>query len=376
MTSPLLSELPLGDLRLPNRVLMAPLTRSRSEAPANTQTPLHALYYAQRASAGLIISEATQISQEGQGYAWTPGIHSEAQEESWRVVTDAVHDAGGRIFCQLWHVGAISHEVLQPGGGAPVSASAWQPKGKAFVGDFHEDGPFVPHPEARELGAEEIGRVVEDYRQAAKKAASAGFDGVEIHAANGYLIDQFLRSSVNRRTDAYGGSLEGRLRFLGEVADAVASELPASRIGVRLSPAGGPGGSYDENPKETYVEAARLLSGRGLAYLHVIRPNDYTAPDAEENLGEALLDRMREAFGGTFLANGGFTKEEAESWVREGRADGVTFGRAFLANPDLPERFLKDAPLNEADKASYYGGGWKGYTDYPSLRRTGDGLRG
>jgi len=371
----LLTSLRVGDLELSRRAWMAPLTRARSTTGDNRQTPLHALYYAQRAGAGLVISEATQISQEGQGYAYTPGIFTDAQVESWRLVTRAVHDAGGRIFCQLWHVGAISHSVFQPDGGAPVSASAWTPEGEAFVGDLLDDGPQVPHPEARPLKTEEIPRLLDDYRHAARCAARAGFDGVELHAANGYLIDQFLRSSVNQRDDAYGGSVENRLRLLREATEAVLEELPAGRVGVRLSPTGGPGGSYDEDPEGLYTAAAEALSGRGLAYLHVVRPNDHTGDGDGKDRGGAILDRMREAFGGVFVANGDFSPEEAERWIDEGRADAITFGRLFLANPDLVERIEAGGPYNDADPDTYYGGGAEGYVDYPTLRRPGDPLQ-
>ena len=371
--SSLFKPIEAGEITLPNRVLMAPLTRSRSEAKVNTQTPLHALYYAQRASAGLIVSEATQISKQGQGYAWTPGIFTDEQVESWQVVTDAVHNAGGRIFCQLWHVGAISHPVFQPDGGQPVSASAWTPEGEAFVGDRHEDGPQVPFQQARALGTDEISGIVEDFRHAARCAGKAGFDGVEVHCANNYLIDQFLRSATNDRTDEYGGGLDNRLRLMDEVVAAVCDELPAGRVGVRLSPMGGPGGTEDENPGETYPAAAKRLAGRGLAYLHVIRPNSHTG-GSDENEGERIVKDMRQAFDGTFIANGNFTPEEAAEWIDAGHADAVTFGRLFLANPDLPERIAAGGPYNEPDEDTFYGGGAEGYTDYPTLEKVEDPL--
>ncbi|UWQ21059.1 alkene reductase [Jannaschia sp. W003] len=365
----LLAPLAVGDIELSNRVLMAPLTRSRSEPDGNTQTALHALYYAQRAGAGLIVSEATQISPEGQGYAWTPGIHSDQQVERWRLVTRAVHDAGGRIFCQLWHVGAISHGVFQDGG-APVSSSAWTPEGEAFVGDLHPDGPTVPHSEARALETDEIARVIEDYRHAARQAKAAGFDGVEFHAANGYLVDQFIRDGVNRRTDRYGGSLENRLRLMVEIVDALREELPAGRVGIRLSPTGGAGGSEDSDPRTTYEAAAKAVAGKGLAYLHVVRPNTHGGGDRVEGVTEA----MRAAFDGPFVVNGGFEPADAAEWIAEGRADAVSFGRLFIANPDLPRRIAEGAPLNEPDQSTFYGGGAEGYVDYPTLARTRDAL--
>lgn len=371
--APLFDTVTFGAFEAPNRIVMAPLTRSRSEAKTNEQTGLHALYYAQRAGAGLIVGEATQISQQGQGYAWTPGIFTDSQVESWKVVTDAVHEAGGRIFCQLWHVGAISHSVFQPDGGQPVSAIAWTPEGKAFVGDRHEDGPQVPFEEARALRTDEIPGLIEDYRHAARCAAKAGFDGVEVHCANNYLIDQFIRSETNNRDDDYGGSLDNRLRLMREVVAAVCEELPADRVGVRLSPQGGPGGTEDANPDETYPAAAKALSGKGLAYLHVIRPNSHTGEGKDES-GDTILHTMREAFDGTFIANGNFEPAEAAEWIEKGHADAIAFGRLFLANPDLPERIAQDGPYNEPDESTFYGGGAEGYTDYPSLEQVEDPL--
>lgn len=368
--SSLFEPLTMGDLTLPNRIVMAPLTRARSTYPGHAQTPLHALYYAQHAGAGLIVSEATQISQEGQGYAWTPGIFTDEQVESWRLVTDAVHNAGGRIFCQLWHVGAISHPVFQPNGGQPISSSDYHPKGDAFVGDYHPDGPMVPFETARALKRDEIPRVIEDYRHAARCAKRAGFDGIELHAANAYLIDQFIRSSVNKRDDEYGGSLENRLRLLVEVVDALREELPADRIGVRLSPVGGAGGSYDDDPETTYVAAAKAISGKGLAYLHVVRPNGHTSQGADMQRGNALSKAMRKAFDGVFIANGEFTPEEAAQWIEDGDADAIAFGRLYLANPDLPERIASGGPYNEPKPDLFYGGGPEGYVDYPTLTRT------
>ncbi|MBH5321146.1 alkene reductase [Erythrobacter sp. JGD-13] len=363
----------VGALTTDNRIFMAPLTRSRSEADDNTQTALHALYYAQRASAGVIVSEATQISQQGQGYAWTPGIYTDEQVESWKLVTDAVHNAGGRIFCQLWHVGAISHPVFQPDGGQPVSASAWTPEGKAFVGDHHQDGPQVSFEQARALRTDEIPGLIEDYRHAARCAAKAGFDGVEVHCANNYLIDQFIRSETNHRDDDYGGSLQNRLRLMEEVVAAVCDELSPERVGVRLSPMGGPGGTSDAKPEETYPEAAKILSGRGLAYLHVIRPNSHTGGEEGEK-SDRIMKSMREAFDGFFIANGNFEPDEAAQWISDDRADGITFGRLFLANPDLPERIAQGGPYNDPDEDTFYGGGAEGYTDYPTLEKVDDPL--
>ena len=372
--APLFDPVRIGAFEAPNRIFMAPLTRSRSDAKVNTQTGLHALYYAQRAGAGLIVSEATQISQQGQGYAWTPGIFTDEQVESWKPVTDAVHNAGGRIFCQLWHVGAVSHPVFQPDGKQPVSSSAWTPEGEAFVGDRHPDGPQVPFQEARALTTDEIRQVLDDYHHAARCAAAAGFDGVELHAANGYLIDQFMRSGVNKRDDDYGGSLENRLRLLGEAIEAVTAELPADRVGVRLTPIGGAGGSADEKPEETYPAAAKLLAGRGLAYLHVVRATDHGGADGEKNEGDQILHDMRAAFDGPFIANGNISPELGATWIADGHADAIAFGRMFLANPDLPERIAQDGPYNEDNPDTYYGGGMEGYTDYPALEKVDDPL--
>ncbi|WP_179378411.1 alkene reductase [Jannaschia marina] len=365
--APLFEPLPMGPITLANRMVMAPLTRSRSKVPGHVQTPLHALYYAQRASAGLIVSEATQISTEGQGYAWTPGIHTDDQVAGWALVTDAVHNAGGRIFCQLWHVGAISHSCFHDGE-PPVSSSTWTPEGQAFVGDYHPDGPTVPHPEARALRTDEIPRLIEDYRHAARCALAAGFDGVELHAANGYLLDQFIRSSVNRRDDRYGGPVENRIRIVGEILDALAEEMEPDRIGIRLSPTGGAGGSHDDDPTGTYAAAAKLCAGRGLAYLHVVRPNSHGGGDAEA--AEAVVPAMRAAFDGPFVVNGGFDAEEGAAWLTDGRADAICYGRLFLANPDLPVRIAAGGPYTEADGDTFYGGGAEGYVDYPTLHRT------
>lgn len=370
----LFKPIQIGDLKLPHRIFMAPLTRSRSLKAGHTQTPLHALYYSQRATAGLIVSEATQMSQQGQGYAWTPGIYTDEQVESWKLVTDVVHNAGGHIFVQLWHVGAVSHNVFQPEGKNPVSSSEWTPKGQAFVGDYHPQGPVVPHPQADALTKPQIKKIIEDYKHAARCAKRAHFDGVELHAANGYLIDQFLRDSVNRREDEYGGSIENRLRFLNEVVDALCEVLPPSRIGVRLTPMGGPGGSFDSQPKAVYSAAAKALAGRGLAYLHVVRANDHGGNAKEQEQGDRVIAEMRKAFDGPLIANADFTPEEANQWIAKGYADAVAFGRLFIANPDLPERIAQNGPYNEPNGATFYGGTHVGYTDYESLKKTKDAL--
>lgn len=366
-SSALFQPICIGELTLPNRIFMAPLTRSRSVAPSHTQTNMHAIYYAQRASAGLIISEATQISPQGQGYAWTPGIYTDAQVESWKPVTDAIHHAGGHIVNQLWHVGAISHHVFQPEGKAPVSSSAWTPQGQAFVGNYHPEGPLVPHPQAHALTKDEIRTIISNYQHAARNALRAGFDGIELHAANGYLIDQFLRDSVNQRTDEYGGSIENRLRLLQEVTDALLEVLPAAKIGVRLTPMGGPGGSTDSHPEAVYTAAAAALAGRGLAYLHVVRPNTHGGNPEQAAEGNRIVAHMRATFDGPFIANGEFSPEEAAEWVASGKADAISFGRSFLANPDLPARIAAGGPYNIPHRDTFYGGNELGYIDYPSL---------
>ena len=338
--------------------------------PDNTQTPLHALYYAQRASAGLIVSEATQISQEGQGYAHTPGIFKDTHVEHWKLVTDAVHNAGGRIFCQLWHVGAVSHPIFHDGA-LPVSSSPYKPAGHAYLADLNGEDAKPEYPESRALSLDEIPRLLDDYRHAARCAMQAGFDGVELHAANGYLLDQFMRSSVNKRTDQYGGPIENRIRIVGEVVDALCEVVDPGQVGVRMTPIGGANDSYDDEPEKLYPAAAASIAGKGLSYLHVVRANSHD--DGDPGLSEragAILDAMREAFDGPFIANGGFEADEAEQWLAAKRADAVAFGRLFIANPDLPERLFQGGPFNEPDGSTFYGGGAEGYVDYPTLHKT------
>ena len=349
----LLSPCTLGPHALKNRLAMAPMTRNRA-GPGNVPTELSALYYRQRASAGLIISEASQVSPRGIGYPKTPGIHTAEQVEGWRGVTEAVHDEHGKIFLQLWHVGRISHPSHQPGEDLPVAPSPVRPRGQAFTPRGLQ--PFVT---PRGLETEEIPGIVEEYRRAAEHAQDAGFDGVEIHAANGYLIDQFLRDGTNHRTDRYGGSLENRCRFLVEVAEAVTSVWGGDRVGVRFSPGGAFNDMTDSNPEELFLYAAELLNEFHLAYLHAV--------EVLEAVKYFPFDRLRATFNGAYMANGAYALEHADEAVRKGRADLVSFGAAFLANPDLPERFARGAALNEADETAFYGGGEKGYTDYPFL---------
>ncbi|HEY9428259.1 MAG TPA: alkene reductase [Gemmatimonadaceae bacterium] len=351
VSGPLLSPTNVGPLSLPNRVLMAPMTRSRADAVGNP-TSIMAEYYEQRASAGLIISEGIVISPQGKGYPNTPGIFTDEQTAEWTRIVDAVHDAGGRIFAQLWHVGRVSHPSLQPDGALPVAPSAIAATGQLYTPEGMK--PFVT-PRALDTG--EIAGIVEDFRQAAVRAKRACFDGVELHGANGYLIDQFLRDGSNERTDRYGGSLENRTRFLTEVVGAVSSVFGAERVGVRLSPLGSNQGMHDSAPETTFQYAASVLRPFGLAYLHVV-----------ETRTKAFDWRaLRSAFGGPYVANGGYDHESAAAAIVAGDADLVSFGAPFIANPDLVNRFRAGAQLNTGDRATYYSGGALGYTDYPTL---------
>jgi N-ethylmaleimide reductase len=355
----LFSPIDLGPYRLANRVVMAPLTRSRAQA-ADVPNPLAPTYYAQRASAGLIISEATQISQQGKGYAWTPGIYSAEQVAGWRKVTDAVHAKDGRIFLQLWHVGRISHPSLQPDGVLPVAPSAIRPEGQAFT----ETG-FQPFVAPRALETDEIPEIVEDYRRAARNALDAGFDGVEIHGANGYLIDQFLRDTSNKRTDRYGGSRENRARFLLEVAEAVVAVWGGERVGIRfspLTPAAGLG--PDSTAEATYSYAVERLGALGLAYIHIIEGVTQGPREVANGFDPQILRRL---FKGRYIANNGYDRALALDAVRQGRADLIAFGRPFISNPDLVERLRRGAPLTEPTRETFYGGGAEGYTDYPFM---------
>ena len=350
-------------------MVMAPLTRSRARQPGNVPSPLNACYYAQRASAALIVSEATQVSQQGQGYAWTPGIHSPEQVEGWRGVTEAVHQAGGLIFLQLWHVGRISHPCLQPDGMLPVAPSAIKPAGQAFIENDKGEGELVPFVTPRALQIEEMPYIVRQYVRGAKNAFSAGFDGVEVHAANGYLLDQFINSSTNQRADRYGGAIENRARLLMEVVEAVSKVWDADRVGVRLSPLGTFNDISDDDPETTFGYIAKKLSDYRLAYLHLVNPAVAAIEQGAEPDPRAtrMLDLLREKYRGTLILAGGFDQDTAEAWLEQGKADLIAFGRKFIANPDLPERFRSRAPLNADDPSTYYGGGAKGYTDYPTL---------
>lgn len=360
MTS-LFDPITIGAIALQNRIVMAPLTRNRAmedDAPMD----MHVDYYRQRAGAGLIITEATQISPEGKGYAWTPGIHSDKQIAQWKKVTDAVHEAGGKIVLQLWHVGRISHTSLQEDDKAPVAPSAIAAEGvQTFDGEKMVD---VSTPRALEL--DELPRIVEDFATATKNARTAGFDGVEVHAANGYLIDQFLKDGPNTREDAYGGSFENRSRLLREVVDAVVSAWDAAHVGVRISPFSGANGAEDSNPAALADHLIEVLSGKGLAYLHMVEGQTGGARDAN-GLTEEMLNGYKARFDGAWMGNNGYDRDLAQRRISEGHEDLVAFGRPFIANPDLAERLKVNAALNEGDPSTYYGGGREGYTDYPTL---------
>lgn len=359
----LFEPLPLAPgLVLPSRIVMAPLTRSRAGSDG-VPSPLAATYYRQRASAGLTVTEATQVSRQGQGYAWTPGIHAPDQVEAWKGITASVHGAGDRIFLQVWHVGRTSHPSLQPGGALPVAPSAVRADGNAFT-----EAGWQPFVEPRALEREEIPGVVADYARGAENARAAGFDGVELHAANGYLPDQFLDPIANRRGDDYGGTAANRARFLLEVVDALVAVWGEHRVGVRLSPLGGVNGIDNPEPEKTYPYAVEQLAWRPLAYLHLVEP---AGTGVERPVMARIHAIWRRSTSRPLMVAGGYTAEAAARALRSGRADLVAFGRAFLANPDLPERIARRAPLNDLDHASFYGGAAQGYTDYPTLAELG-----
>ncbi|MGQ2997131.1 alkene reductase [Variovorax sp.] len=365
--STLFDPVQAGDLKLANRIVMAPLTRNRS--PNAIPTALAPTYYAQRASAGLLITEATAISQQGQGYADVPGLYGTEQLDGWKKVTDAVHAEGGKIVVQLWHVGRVSHTSLQPDNGQPVAPSAITAKTKTVL--IHDGVPtFTETSEPRALDAAEIPGIVHGFASAARNAVeTAGFDGVEIHGANGYLLDQFLKDGSNQRSDDYGGSIENRARFLLEITRAVADAVGARRTGIRLSPVTPANDVHDSNPQPLFTYVVKELAKLDLAYVHIIegatggpreiadRPFDY----------EALKAAYRDAGGkAAWMVNNGYDRPLAEEAVKEGD-DLVAFGKPFISNPDLVRRLREHAPLNELDKATLYGGGAKGYTDYPAL---------
>jgi N-ethylmaleimide reductase len=353
----LFSPLKVGALTIPHRVLMAPLTRTRA-GDGNVPTDLNAEYYAQRASAGLIIAEATTVSPRGHGYPNTPGIYNDAQVAGWKKVTSAVHAKGGRIFLQLWHVGRISHPAYQPNGELPIAPSAIKPRGQVWTGKEMAD-----YVTPRALTTEEIPGIIAEYVRGARLAKEAGFDGVEIHAANGYLLDQFLRDGTNQRTDNYGGSVENRARLILEVTSAVISIWGADRVGIRLSPGGVFNDMHDSNPLRTFSYVLGELTKYELAYAHVTR---VTAQDIAHGAKEGVGPKeLRKSFNGVMITAGGFDRVQGEQAIKEGWADAIAYGVPFLANPDLPHRLEKNLPLNAPDESTFYASGPKGYTDYP-----------
>jgi N-ethylmaleimide reductase len=357
-TDHLFSTFQLGPHQLKNRMVMAPMTRNRALA-GNVPAPFAATYYQQRASAGLIVTEATQVVPEGQGYPNTPGIHSKEQVEGWKKITQAVHAAGGKIFLQLWHVGRISHSDYQPNKGLPVAPSAIPAPGKVYTPEG-----MKKFETPRALETSEIPGIVEGFRKGAQNALEAGFDGVEVHGANGYLIDQFLQTGTNQRTDKYGGSVENRARLLLDVTRAVIGVWGKDRVAVRLSPNGTFNGMSDANSKETFSYAISELNKLGIVYLHL---REGTPADVKHGRQPVPITTFRPLYKGALMINDGYTKERAETAVATGQADLVAFGVLFLANPDLPRRFKENAPLNQPDVNTFYVPGEKGYTDYPAL---------
>ncbi|MBH0070440.1 MULTISPECIES: alkene reductase [Pseudoalteromonas] len=368
-TSSLFSSVELGPYTLKNRIVMPPLTRSRSTQPGNIPNDLMATYYAQRASAGFMVTEGTQIEPRGQGYAWTPGIHSAAQIEGWKKVTQAVHAKGGIIFAQLWHVGRVSHTSLQPNEAKPIAPSAITADNvKVFIETGPGQGALSEPSTPRALSTDEVSELVNMYAQAAKNALEAGFDGVELHCANGYLVNQFISEHTNVRDDQYGGSLTNRLRFLKEIVAAVSAVVGADRLGVRFAPLFSSTdetrvylGLVESDPQNTYIEAIKVLEQAGIAYLSIAEADWDNAPDLPEQFYKAA----RAQFSGRIIYAGKYTVDKALRILNNGYGDLFAFGRPFIANPDLPERIKQQWPLNEADAATMYGGTEVGYSDYP-----------
>ncbi|PMX13302.1 MULTISPECIES: alkene reductase [unclassified Pseudomonas] len=370
MTHSVLSTpISLGHHTLNNRVVLPPLTRQRSAQPGDIATDLMAEYYRQRATAGFMVSEGTQIEPRGQGYAWTPGIYTPAQIDGWRKVTDAVHAEGGVIFAQLWHVGRVSHNALQPDGAAPVAPSALAAEqAKAFIATGPGVGELMQPPVPRALSTQEVKALVQHYAQAARNALDAGFDGVEIHSANGYLVNQFISAHANQRDDEYGGSLDNRLRFLREIVEAMCKVVGPERLGVRFSPLfSGTDedrvyiGLVEEDPHHTYIEAIKVLQASGIAYVSIAEADWDNAPVLPDTFREAV----RSTFSGRIIYAGRYTAERGAKLVEAGLADLIAFGRPFIANPDLPQRLFNGWPLNPLREEGMYGGGEVGYIDYP-----------
>ncbi len=348
----------IGEIELKNRVVMAPLTRNRASRGSDAPNDLNVEYYRQRASAGLIITEGTQVSRQGQGYVWTPGLYSDAQTAGWKAITDAVHAEGGKIAAQLWHVGRVSHVSLQPGNGAPVAPSPLQANTKTYI----ESG-FAEVSTPRELSLDEIPAIIGEFVAAAENAKKAGFDGVELHGAHGYLIDQFLRDDSNKRTDQYGGSIENRVRFALEVVEAVSEVFGKGRVGIRLSPVSPANDARDSNPQALFEHLVERLSEAGIAFIHVVEG----ATRDDRNYLPFDYGALRTAFKGAYIANNLYTRDLAIDAVESGAADAIAFGRLFIANPDLVERLKANAPLNTPVVETFYGGDAVGYTDYPAL---------
>ncbi|MEZ9936086.1 alkene reductase [Vibrio breoganii] len=361
MTNALFQPIQLGPLSLKNRIVMPPMTRSRASQPGNIANDMMAQYYAQRAEAGLIVAEGTQISALGQGYAWTPGIYTETQIAGWKKVTDAVHAKDGKIFAQLWHVGRVTHPD-NIGGEQPISSSALKAENvKVFIDNGTDAPGFVDVVEPREMTKADIEMVVEQYRQAALNAIEAGFDGIELHAANGYLINQFIDSEANNRTDEYGGSIENRLRFLGEVVTAMSEAIGSDRVGVRLAPFTSLNGTIDATPVETYVAAAALLDKLNVVYVHIAEVDWEDAPETPKEFKTAV----REAYKGVLIYAGRYDAEKGAEAIEENTTDMVGFGRPFISNPDLPNRIKKGYPLAPHNPETLFGGAEQGLTDYP-----------
>lgn len=364
---PLFEPVALGALRLHHRIVMAPLTRMRATQPGDIPNGLMARYYRQRTtSGGLIVSEATQISPSGKGYVCTPGIHNTAQVKGWRRITDAVHEGGGLIVLQLWHVGRISHSSLLPGTKLPVSASPVAASGLVS----NSEGTLVPFETPRALEIGEIPALIKDYRKGAENARKAGFDGVEIHSANGYLLDQFLQDGTNHRGDIYGGSIPNRARLLLEVVETAISVWGADRVGVRLSPFGTFNDMQDSNPVALFTHVIRELNQRQIAYLHLVEPRADSVEGAAYSAPE-VTKLFRSEFKGKLISAGGFAPATAREAVFSGYTDAIAFGRWFISNPDLPDRIARSAPLNPYDRTTFYGGSERGYTDYPALGAPG-----
>jgi N-ethylmaleimide reductase len=361
MTNALFTSYTVGTLELPNRMVMAPMTRNRADENG-VPKPMTAAHYAQRATAGLLITEATQVSEKANGYMFTPGVYTEAQAHGWQAVTDAVHQKGGRIFNQLWHTGRVSHTLLQPDGSDPIAPSAV----KADTMVFTPNG-FEPPTMPRALAAEEIPTIVDQFAHAAGLAKSAGFDGVEVHGANGYLIEQFLKDGANRRNDAYGGDIANRIRFALEVITAVVEVWGAGRVGFRISPRGVFNGMHDSDPRALYTRLVAALNDIPLAYLHLIEPLPGHPTFLSQDNVPPLAPALRKVYQGSLVINGGYGRESGQKAIAENAADLVAFGVPYLANPDLVERYRRNAPLNEPDQDTFYGGDEKGYNDYPFL---------